>query len=217
MLSGIQHIAFCERQYALIYIEQQWVDNLLTAEGRILHERVDNPLENETRGDRIFLRSVPLVSYELGLYGRADLIELHRDNTNKDPNTIFIREKPGRWKIIPIEYKRGKPKPDDCDRIQLCAQAMCLEEMHKVKILSGFLYYGLPHHRYDVVFDEVLRRQTEYFASRMHELFQKAITPQPVYRKTCYSCSMINICQPKIIASGRKVSEYLLTMFKIPE
>jgi len=168
MLSGIQHIVFCPRQWALIHIEYQWLENLLTAEGRILHERVDNPLENESRANRQFLRSVPLVSYELGLYGRADLVELHRLDNNDQENSIIVDGKSGRWKIIPIEYKRGKPKPNDCDRVQLCAQALCLEEMHKVSIPEGFIYYGQPHHRYNVLLDEELRNKTKWYALIMH-------------------------------------------------
>lgn len=215
MLSGIQHIAFCERQWAFIHIEQQWLENLLTAEGHILHERVDNPLEIESRGDRQFLRSVPLVSYKLGLYGRADIVELHRIVTGGFENSIEIPGKQGRWKIIPIEYKRGKPKSDDCDRVQLCAQAICLEEMHRVKIPEGFLYYGQPQHRYIVNLDEDLRKQTRWYANRMHELYDAFLTPSPVYRKHCHACSMFDVCEPRTISLGMKASDYINKMFTI--
>jgi len=212
MLSGIQHIAFCERQYALIYIEQQWIENKLTAEGRILHERVDNPLENESRRNRQFLRSVPLVSYELGLYGRADLVELHLIEGEHDANAVKIEGKPGSWKIIPVEYKRGKPKSDDCDRVQLCAQAICLEEMYHTFIPEAYLYYGQPHHRYPVALDVDLRRLTKAFSLRMHELFNIAHTPLPEYKKHCHSCSMYDICQPRMLSKAKIVSDYLNEM-----
>ncbi|NMC60760.1 MAG: Dna2/Cas4 domain-containing protein, partial [Candidatus Methanofastidiosa archaeon] len=129
MLSGIQHIAFCERQWALIYIEQQWSENLLTIEGHYLHEKVDDPFFSETRKDIVYLRSLPVVSYRLGLYGKADLVELCKV-TGESENAIEFPGRVGKWKITPVEYKRGKPKTDTCDEVQLCAQALCFEEMY---------------------------------------------------------------------------------------
>ena len=123
-LSGIQHMAFCERQWALIHIEQQWEENVLTVEGKHIHEHADNPFENETRHDARITRSVPIASRKLGLRGIADVVEYIRDDDSQAIGTIFLKGKPGKWKLRPIEYKRGRPKPDDRDSVQLCAQAI---------------------------------------------------------------------------------------------
>ncbi|HAK00277.1 MAG TPA: CRISPR-associated protein Cas4 [Bacteroidales bacterium] len=211
MLSGIQHIAFCERQYALIYIEQQWNENLFTAEGRVLHERVDDFTKSESRGAVQFIRAVPLVSYELGLYGRADLVELRRVESANIENAIVVPGKHGLWKVIPVEYKRGIPKPTNCDIVQLCAQAICLEEMNNITINEGFMYYGQPHKRYAVQFTQSLRDQVADLSQRMHELFSAGKTPLPVYKKHCHSCSMFGYCQPNTFSKGQNATDYLET------
>lgn len=208
MLSGIQHIAFCERQYALIYFEQQWLENLLTVEGRNLHHNVDAPFENEKRADRIIWRSVAIVSYQLGLRGIADLVELQKCEDSSQTNCIHFSEEDGSWKIIPIEYKRGKPKPDPCDELQLCAQAICLEEMHQISIPYGFLYYGKTHHRHKVDFTKELRDLVVDYADKMHKTHILGNTPRPVFKKECYSCSLVEICLPKVIAAN-KINDYL--------
>jgi CRISPR-associated exonuclease Cas4 len=195
-LSALQHITFCERQCALIHVEQIWEENRLTAEGRIMHERVHEQ-EGESRGDVRIERGVPLRSLSLGLIGKADVIEFHR-----------VAE--GEWRPFPVEYKRGKPKPDDCDKVQLCAQALCLEEMLEVSVPSGALYYGRTRHRLDVTFDEELRRETEEAAKRAHELIESGKTPKPVYTKKCERCSLITECLPKTIERKPSVSRYLL-------
>lgn len=209
MLSGIQHFAFCERQYSLAYIEMQWAENVLTVEGKYLHEKVDDPMENDLRGDTVTLRSVSLTSYILGLYGRADVVELMKVFDVNAINSIVIKERPGRWNVIPVEYKRGKPKPDERDEVQLCAQAICLEEMHGIWIGKGFLYYGETRHRYEVEFTANLRILVENYAKRMHELFEKGLSPPPVYKAHCKSCSLLDICLPKNLEGLHSVEEYL--------
>jgi CRISPR-associated exonuclease Cas4 len=212
MLSGIQHIAFCERQWALIHIEQQWGENVLTVEGHHLHERADDPFESESRGNTLIMRSVQLVSRNLGLYGRADVVELNR--TDDTANTIEIKEKSGKWKIVPVEYKRGKPKPDECDEVQLCAQALCLEEMHQISIDKGYLYYGQTRHRHQVLFDVGLRGKTIQFTLRMHELYNAGKTPLAEYKSYCRSCSLIDICMPKTTGKNISVNQYLSEILK---
>jgi CRISPR-associated exonuclease Cas4 len=209
MLSGIQHIAFCERQWALIHIEQQWSENVKTVEGHFLHEKTDDPFANEARGDMLILRAVPLISRRLGLTGRADVVELYRTETELSDRTIVVESKPGRWIVIPVEYKRGKPKSDECDEVQLCAQACAIEETNNIFITKGYLYYGETRHRQEVVFSEELRKRTEELASRMHELFDAGITPRPQLASYCKSCSLFNICIPGINKNAQSVSKYI--------
>lgn len=197
-LSGIQHFAFCERQWGLIHIEKQWVDNLRTVEGKYLHKRVDDPYFTETRGDVKIVRSVPLVSGVLGLYGVADVLELQKIPGDNARVTYSI-----------VEYKLGKPKPDDRDEVQLCAQALCLEEMLDITIDCGYLYYGRTKHRYGVKFDAVLRNRVKELAKRMHELFTKGETPPPVRDKRCKSCSLVDVCIPGLGNGNKKLKKYL--------
>ncbi|TRZ52019.1 CRISPR-associated protein Cas4 [bacterium] len=211
MLSGIQHIAFCERQWGLIHIEQQWEENLRTVEGHHLHERVDDPLESDTRKDVAILRAVPLISYRLGLSGTADVIEFYRT----DGKGVVLLGHSGKWYPHPVEYKRGKPKPDDRDRVQLCAQAMCLEEMYTIQIPKGALFYGETRHRETVDFCVALRSRVNELASRMHELFQQGITPSPIYKNHCKSCSLIDICLPLSIQRMPDVNQFLANELEI--
>jgi len=211
MLSGIQHIAFCERQWALIYIEQLWEENLFTIEGHHLHKNVDNPLESEKKNNVFYLKSVFLVSYKLGLYGKADLIEVTHLTKNNNFNQSNIFDNKNILLVKPVEYKRGKPKIDIIDEVQLCAQAMCLEEMYDLKLSNGSIFYGEPRRRQEVTFDENLRNLTINYALRMHELYNQRKTPLPVYKKHCNSCSIFNLCQPKI-SLHKAASEYLKSM-----
>lgn len=195
-LSALQHYAFCPRQCALIHIEQIWQESGRTAEGRILHERVHEE-GWESRGDIRIERGVALRSLRLGLIGTADVIEFHR-------------QPDGAWLPFPVEYKRGKPKADDCDKVQLCAQAICLAEMLGVTIPAGALFYGQTRHRLDVVFDEALRCKTEETARRAHELIKSGITPPPAYEKRCESCSLMTECMPKALERQRSVKDYMV-------
>lgn len=216
MLSGIQHIAFCERQYALAYIEDQWQENLLTLQGHRLHERVDDPFESEKHNDTIFLRGVNILSYKLGLYGKADLIELKRTNV-ANQMSIQLDGYDGYWMVKPVEYKRGKPKPDVYDEVQLCAQVFCLEEMYEVSIPQAEIFYGEPHRRSIVEINSSLRNLTIQHAQRMHQLFVTGVTPKPIYKKHCHSCSLFNICKPKQISNSISVKDYLSKMLNFEE
>lgn len=216
MLSGIQHISFCERQYALAYIEMQWTENVLTVQGHHLHEHCDDSFAGETRGDHLILRAVPLISRRLGLTGRADVVELNRTETEPADRTIVVETKPGRWTVMPVEYKRGKPKPDECDEVQLCAQVYALEEANKIVISKGYLYYGETRHRHEVVFSETLRKRTEELSLRMHELFDAGITPPAQLASYCKSCSLIDICMPGINKRYQSVSRYIEQSLDLP-
>ena len=198
-LSGLQHLIFCERQCALIHVEQGWAENVLTAEGRILHERVHDA-DRESRGSVRVEYGMPLRSLRLGLIAKADVVEFHRDTEHSG----------GAWRPFPVEYKRGKPKKDNSDKVQLCAQAMCLEEMLDVDIPEGAIFYGKTRRRQDVVFDSELRKETEDAAKRFHELFESNRTPKPVNLKKCDRCSMYDLCLPKTVDKARSVNEYLI-------
>jgi len=198
-LSGLQHLAFCERQCALIHIEQAWVENVFTAEGRVLHERV-HEADRESRGNIRIEYSMPLRSLRLGLIAKADVVEFHR---NMDPSG-------GKWRPFPVEYKRGRPKKDNVDKVQLCAQALCLEEMLGVGVPSGALFYGKTRHRQDVDFDAGLRSETEETAKRFHALVEAGKTPKPAYGKKCDSCSMKHLCLPKTIEKDKSIERYLM-------
>jgi len=206
LLSGIQHIAFCPRQWALIHIEQQWEENVKTIEGKHLHDRVDDPFDRDSDTKLVVWRSVNLISYALGLSGRADVVEFRPSGDG-----IELSGKPGKWLPYPVEYKRGKPKPDDRDKVQLCAQAMCMEEMFDTTIDEGALFYGEIRRRTTVEFNTPLRDQVAAYAAEMHKLFKQGITPPPVYKSHCKSCSLFDICLPKPLISYKSASEYLKT------
>lgn len=197
-LSALQHMHFCDRQCALIHIEQLWDENIFTAEGRIMHERVHEQGQ-ESRGKVRIERGLPLRSLQLGLIGKADVVEFHRQDD-------------GTWRPFPVEYKRGKPKVDACDKVQLCAQALCLEEMLQTEVPEGALYYGRTRHRLDVVFDQALRDETLLTAQKVHELIASGVTPKAVYSKKCKSCSLLDRCMPQVVQKKRSVRTYLKKM-----
>ncbi|QDH19686.1 CRISPR-associated protein Cas4 [Saccharibacillus brassicae] len=199
MLSGLQHYSFCTRQWALIHIEQQWEENIKTYEGQLLHERADNPMLTEKRGSLLISRAMPLVSRRLGLSGKADVVEFHAADEETPPGYgAVLAGRRGRWIPFPVEYKRGKPKPDDWDEVQLCAQAICLEEMLGVTVAEGALFYGERERRAEVVFTDSLRTRVEDYLWGMRELFERGETPPARYRPGCKSCSLINVCLPKM-------------------
>ena len=204
MLSGIQHMAFCERQWALIHVEQQWAENVKTTEGHHLHERVDDPLESDKRGRVITYRAFPLISRQLGVTGRADVVELLYSDEG-----VCIDGYEGKWLLHPVEYKRGKQKPDERDEVQVCAQAICLEEMFNTKILRGSLYYAETRRRVIVELTAELRQTVFEISRKMHELFDGGTTPLPVYKTHCKSCSLIDVCLPLSMSGKMKVSDYL--------
>jgi len=190
-VSGLQHIAFCARQCALIHLEQTWSESFLTAQGRLMHERVHSD-ESETRGDLRITRGLPLTSRRLGLVGVADVVEFHRD-----PDSTFkLPGRQGTWRVYPVEYKRGKRKKDKVDEVQLCAQALCLEEMLGVTIPEGSLYYGQTRNRVVVPLDAELRNETERLTGKFHELMASGVTPPPSVSPRCKSCSLSEDCMP---------------------
>ena len=189
-LSALQHFLYCPRQCALIHNEQIWVENRYTAEGRLLHERVDAGGQ-ETRENRTIERSVPVRSFELGVSGIVDVVEKHGPNH-----------------IIPIEYKRGRPKAHRADEVQLCAQAMCLEEMLGVSIPEGALFYGKNRRRKKILFDASLRNLTRKTGNDLRKMLLERITPPPRYTaRKCSACSLENICQPRHSLLGSPIEE----------
>lgn len=192
-LSGIQHFAFCRRQWALIHIEQQWQENVRTIEGMILHEKAHDSDASEKRGDLIISRGMPIFSRTLGTNGVCDVVEFHKSN---DGITIFGRD--GLYNPIPVEYKRGNPKENNADILQLCTQAMCLEEMLLCHINQGYLYYGETKHRLCVKFNEELRNTVKKTFEEMHQMYNRRYTPKVKPSKGCKACSMADICLPKL-------------------
>ncbi|MBR1657016.1 MAG: CRISPR-associated protein Cas4 [Synergistaceae bacterium] len=206
MLSGVQHFAFCRRQWALIHVERLWEENLRTMDGNILHERVHDDSIREKRGDLIITRAMAVSSPRLGLSGECDAVEFHRSN-----NGIPIFGMEGKYIIVPVEYKRGSPKEKDCDVVQLTAQALCLEDMLCCEISAGYLYYGETRHRIKVVFDEAVRKRTEDIISEMHELYRKHHTPIVKRTKSCNACSIKELCLPQL-EKKQKASVYIKNM-----
>jgi CRISPR-associated exonuclease Cas4 len=209
-LSALQHLAFCERQCALIHVEREWEENRLTAEGRTLHERVDEGYREFRRGLRQF-SGVHVRSLRLGLYGQLDVVEAVKIADEPD-NSGFLRLK-GLWQLHLVEFKRGKPKPHDADRIQVCAQALCLEDMTGTAIESGSLFYGEIRRREQVAFDAELRAKTEALAVRLREIIERQILPQAVHKRHCRACSLFDVCQPRF-GNGSKMDAYHKELFE---
>ena len=204
-LSALQHDVFCRRQCALIHLENAWTENVLTAEGRAMHDRVDANV-HESRRDVRLATTLRLVSHRLGVAGVADMVEFRRVDDPAAPG-VALTGVAGRWMPFPVEYKHGKPNGRNADEAQLCAQAMCLEEMLGVEIPSGALFYGKTRHRLDVTFDAALRALTERAAADVHELLAHGVLPEPEYGKWCESCSLVEDCRPK--AHGRSARAWL--------
>ena len=199
-ISALQHLLYCERQCALIHIERVWEENLFTTDGRFLHEKVDAGEDCVRAGKRI-ARSLPLRSLQLGLSGVADVVEFGPDAGD----------------VYPVEYKRGRSKRANCDRIQLCAQAMALEEMLDVVVTAGALFYGKTRRREAVAFDAALRGETGRAAARLHQLVDARHTPQAHYDASkCDACSLINLCMPSLLGKAN-VKKYLAAVADINE
>lgn len=212
LLSGIQHMAFCERQWALIHIEQVWAENVQTVEGKHLHERTDDPFEDETRKTVRIVRAMPVVSQKLGLQGVADVVEFHQSKEYHEGKACRLENRQGWWRPVPVEYKRGRPKSDDRDAVQLCAQAIALEEMLQISLDMGFLFYGQTKHRETVNFDMTLRQHTSDLATCMHKLAGEGKTPKAQKGKHCTMCSLVEQCQPKWRMRHRSVGNYIERM-----
>ncbi len=194
----------CPRQCALVHVEQVWEENLFTAEGRILHERV-HAGGSEKRGDVRRVFDLPIRSLRLGVAGRADAVEFHR-------------QPDGSWRPYPVEYKRGRRKTEDWDRVQLCAQALCLEEMLGVPVPEGALFYGKEQRREVVRMEQTLREKTEKVAEAVHRLVAQGLTPLPEYSPKCEKCSLLEVCLPRNVSAGRpdQVSRYLRKALEEP-
>lgn len=206
LLSGIQHFAFCRRQWALIHIEQQWEENVRTFEGRSMHENAHNPFYKEKRSGVLSVRAMKVFSKELGVSGECDLVEFHADSQG-----IPLNGRDGLYRIVPVEYKRGAPKNHDADELQLTAQAMCLEEMLQTEIRRGYLYYGETKHRKEVEFSEALRGKVKNYLEEMHQYYNRNYTPKVKGGEKCRQCSLQNICVPGLGSSGG-VKNYIETM-----
>ncbi|MCL2744479.1 MAG: CRISPR-associated protein Cas4 [Planctomycetaceae bacterium] len=205
-ISGLQHLAFCEKQCALIHLEKLWTENVLTAEGRLMHDNAHSNT-SETRGDLRIVRGLPLHSKRLGLSGIADVVEFHRSENA----SLQLPKHKGAWFVYPVEYKHGTKKSFKSDSIQLCAQALCLEEMLQTEIKEGALFYGKTKSRTAVQFDENLRTKTEYYALRFHQLMETGEIPPPKAGAHCKQCSLVDDCMPQL--SG-KASLYFAQMLE---
>ncbi len=220
-ISALQHLVYCERQAMLIHVEAAWSENLHTAEGRRLHERTHGESSRLEDG-KLVARGLRLVSFRLGLVGMADVVEFEPCGTGNcgtgilpvEPGCgtgvppleqgILLPGRPGRWQPFPVEYKRGRPKKHEADEVQLCAQALCLEEMLGADVPAGALFYGKTRRRKVVSFDASLRRRVEACAERLHQLAATGVTPPAVYeKKKCDRCSLKNQCLPDRPASAR--------------
>lgn len=198
LLNSLQHYLFCPRQFALIDLECIWEDNVLTAEGQVMHQKV-NSGENETRGTLKTVRSLHLGSEKYGLYGIADVVE--------------YRNEAGEQSIVPVEYKRGRPKEHRADEVQLCAQALCLEEMHHCRVPKGALFYGKTRRRTNVEFDEELRNLTISVIEGCRKILETKRTPKPIFRTSkCRNCSLREHCHPKVF--NKDAGEWLKAQLK---
>lgn len=202
-LSGLQHFKFCRRQWALIQVENQWAENFRTTDGAILHENAHNGGFAESRGDLLITRDMRVFSPTLGVSGACDVLEFHRGGTG-----IPLKGKDGLWQPYPVEYKRGRPKESSMDALQLCGQAMCLEEMLCCEIPEGALYYGEPRRRAEVAFTPELRQEVRELLAQMHDLYSRGHTPKVKPTKSCNACSLKELCLPKLMRN-RPVADYL--------
>lgn len=203
-LSGIQHFLFCRRQWALIHVERQWQENVLTVEGKMLHKKADDPFFAETRKGVVTARAVPVASYRLGLSGVCDVVEF-----TESPEGVHLPEHAGLYSPAPVEYKRGHEKRDPCDEAQLCAQAICLEEMLSTAIPLGYLYYGETRHRVEVELTAELRELVQKMSEEMHAYFKRGYTPRVKPSKACRSCSLADICLPELLEKIVPASKYI--------
>lgn len=203
MLSELQHFAFCRRQWALIHIEQQWAENVRTIEGALMHRRAHDETLFERRGDTLTARGMRVVSHELKASGACDVVEFHAA-----PDGVTLDGIEGRWKPYPVEYKRGEPKENDADELQLCAQAMCLEEMLVCEIPEGSLYYGATRRRERVAFTPQLRERVREMLEEMQRYAARGYTPSVRMTKACNACSLKEICLPRLQKAPR-VADYL--------
>ena len=201
-LSGLQHFAFCRRQWALIHIEGMWQENLLTTEGSLMHERAHNEEVRERRGSVLTVRGLVVRSASLGIRGVCDVVEFLQDATGHP-----LAGEDGLWRAVPVEYKHGRSKLGDEDRLQLCAQAMCLEEMYCSDIPEAHLYYGTTRMREQVLLTGELRESVRDMTGEMHRLYGRGHVPKVRKGPKCRSCSLSELCMPA--AATRSVQAYI--------
>jgi CRISPR-associated exonuclease Cas4 len=199
-ISALQHLVYCPRQCALIHVERLWSENALTAEGRVLHSRQDEP-GFETRGGVRTRRSVHVFSRSLGIWGVCDSVE---ETLAPDGSVL---------QYTPVETKHGRPKRDKCDVVQLCAQALCLEEMHDLRIGEAYLFYGETRRRFAVALDDVVRAETLRLVAVLREMVEKSVTPPPEFGPKCRACSLLENCSPGALEAGR-ASRYVRKIFE---
>lgn len=208
-LSALQHLAFCERQCALIHVEREWEENARTADGRVVHESVDEGYKAYRKGLKQFA-GVEVLSVELGVMGKLDVLELIKVDEKPD-NCSFLGIS-GSWELTPVEFKRGKPKKLDADRVQLCAQALCVEEMTGSVISTGSLFYAQTRRREEVALHDELRDRTRRLIVRLREIVERQELPPPVFKRHCGACSLMEICQPQVI-DGARTAAYREELF----
>lgn len=211
MLSGIQHFAFCPRQWALIHIENQWEENVRTVEGNIMHKRAHDGPQIETRKNLVVSRQMRVYSKYLGISGICDVVEFKKCKEGEEGVRLYGRE--GLYKVHPVEYKKGEPKENNADRLQLVAQAICLEEMMCTRIEEGDLYYGTTKRREHVEITDSLRQEVENICLQMHQYFDRQYTPNIKRTKSCNACSLKNICLPQL-SKKKSVHNYILKTIK---
>lgn len=204
-ISALQHLAFCERQWGLIHIDCIWSDNRLTAEGNLMHSRTESGVR-EWQDDILVTRGLRLRSFRLGLVGIADVCEFRPADEDRG---VELDGLVGHWIPFPVEYKRGKPRQGRCDEIQLCAQALCVEEMLDCQVPEGAFFYGKPRRRFAVEFNDELRQLTEQTALRLHELTELGKVPDARYSARCRNCSLLQQCQPRTVGRGKSARRYL--------
>lgn len=202
-ISGIQHFVFCRRQWALIHIEQQWAENLLTVSGEIMHKNAHDNTFSEKRKDLIISRGMNVTSYSLGITGVCDIVEFHKSD---DGAVVFGYD--GLYKIIPVEYKHGEPKDTNADILQVVAQALCLEDMFCTSIDEIHIYYGKTKRRQKISLDDALRTELKSIINEMHDLYNRRYTPKVKKNKNCMACSLANLCLPSITKTV-SVKEYI--------
>ena len=193
MISGLQHFSFCRRRWALIHLEQQWDENRLTTEGELIHKKVHDPTQNETRGDLRIVRGLSVHSAELGLSGQCDAVEFR-----KSEKGVPLQGRRGLWIPYPVEYKHGNGSSEEADSLQLAAQALCLEEMLVCKVSSAAIYYYEIRHRHEIPITEELRETVRSMSAEMHRYFREGRTPKAVKKPHCRSCSLKDLCLPTL-------------------
>lgn len=193
MISGIQHFKFCRRQWALIHVEQQWAENVHTVTGELMHKKAHDPYLTEKRKDTIIVRALPVFSRELGISGECDVVEFH-----KCEDGIQLQGHRGLYSVFPVEYKKGKPKLTEEDKLQVVAQALCLEEMFSTRVAQGAIFYGETRRREQIEITEELREEVIHMLAEMHQYYARKYTPKVKPSKACNACSLKDICLPKL-------------------